>query len=116
MLAQNLSRTVSRQAVRRPFSSTPNRTSRRPVKIVEVGPRDGLQNEKTPLSTELKVELIERLVNVGLMDIEAGSFVSPKWVRFGPNERRALGRTLSRLTRRDSCTSRCRKWRRRPTS
>ncbi|BGP54613.1 hypothetical protein JCM8202v2_002200 [Rhodotorula sphaerocarpa] len=52
----------------------------RPVKIVEVGPRDGLQNEKTPLSTDLKVELIERLVGVGLNDIEAGSFVSPKWV------------------------------------
>jgi hydroxymethylglutaryl-CoA lyase len=56
-------------------------TNARPVKIVEVGPRDGLQNEKTPLSTELKVELIDRLVRVGLNDIEAGSFVSPKWVR-----------------------------------
>ncbi|GAA5975398.1 hypothetical protein JCM10908_005149 [Rhodotorula pacifica] len=55
-------------------------TLAKPVKIVEVGPRDGLQNEKTPLSTELKVELIERLVRVGLRDIEAGSFVSPKWV------------------------------------
>ena len=56
-------------------------TNARPVKIVEVGPRDGLQNEKTPLSTELKVELIDRLARVGLNDIEAGSFVSPKWVR-----------------------------------
>ncbi|GAA5881379.1 hypothetical protein JCM3774_002539 [Rhodotorula dairenensis] len=55
-------------------------TAGRPVKIVEVGPRDGLQNEKTPLSTELKVELIDRLVCVGLADVEAGSFVSPKWV------------------------------------
>ncbi|KWU41289.1 aldolase [Rhodotorula sp. JG-1b] len=55
-------------------------TNARPVKIVEVGPRDGLQNEKTPLSTELKVELIDRLARVGLNDIEAGSFVSPKWV------------------------------------
>ncbi|GJN87648.1 hypothetical protein Rhopal_000603-T1 [Rhodotorula paludigena] len=50
------------------------------VKIVEVGPRDGLQNEKALLSTELKVELIERLVGAGLRDVEAGSFVSPKWV------------------------------------
>ncbi|GEM06600.1 hydroxymethylglutaryl-CoA lyase [Rhodotorula toruloides] len=53
---------------------------RQPIKIVEVGPRDGLQNEKTPLSTELKVELIERLVRSGLRNVEAGSFVSPKWV------------------------------------
>ena len=50
------------------------------VKIVEVGPRDGLQNEKQVLPTELKISLIEKLVNVGLRDVEAGSFVSPKWV------------------------------------
>ncbi|GAA5945744.1 hypothetical protein JCM10213_002706 [Rhodosporidiobolus nylandii] len=50
------------------------------VKLVEVGPRDGLQNEKALLPTALKVELIERLVRAGMRDVEAGSFVSPKWM------------------------------------
>lgn len=50
------------------------------VKIVEVGPRDGLQNEKEPLDTAVKVELIDRLSATGLQFIEATSFVSPKWV------------------------------------
>ena len=50
------------------------------VRIVEVGPRDGLQNEKVSISTETKLELIERLVASGLRDIEATAFVSPKWV------------------------------------
>ncbi|MBK0416665.1 hydroxymethylglutaryl-CoA lyase [Chromobacterium haemolyticum] len=50
------------------------------VKIVEVGPRDGLQNEKQPLSTAVKLELIRRLAASGLRSIEAGAFVSPKWV------------------------------------
>ncbi|KAK9169664.1 hypothetical protein Syun_001804 [Stephania yunnanensis] len=50
------------------------------VKIVEVGPRDGLQNEKNIVPTAVKVELIQRLVSSGLPVIEATSFVSPKWV------------------------------------
>lgn len=50
------------------------------VKIVEVGPRDGLQNETAVLPAAIKVELIERLATAGLTCIEAGSFVSPKWV------------------------------------
>lgn len=50
------------------------------VRIVEVGPRDGLQNEKQFVSTDTKLELIERLAAAGLHDIEATSFVSPKWV------------------------------------
>ncbi|KZW00370.1 aldolase [Exidia glandulosa HHB12029] len=50
------------------------------VRIVEVGPRDGLQNEKTVVSPDVKVELINRLQAAGLPTIEAGSFVSPKWV------------------------------------
>jgi len=50
------------------------------VKIVEVGPRDGLQNEKTVIPTEVKVELIKLLVSSGLPVVEATSFVSPKWV------------------------------------
>lgn len=50
------------------------------VRIVEVGPRDGLQNEKTMVSTADKIELIDRLSATGLQTIEATSFVSPKWV------------------------------------
>ncbi|WP_142125474.1 hydroxymethylglutaryl-CoA lyase [Pseudoxanthomonas sp. 3HH-4] len=50
------------------------------VRIVEVGPRDGLQNEKTLVSTADKVELIDRLSATGLLNIEATSFVSPQWV------------------------------------
>jgi hydroxymethylglutaryl-CoA lyase len=50
------------------------------VRIVEVGPRDGLQNEARRVETAMKVELIERLVAAGLQEIEATSFVSPKWV------------------------------------
>ena len=50
------------------------------VRIVEVGPRDGLQNEKQGISTATKLELIARLTAAGLRDIEVTSFVSPKWV------------------------------------
>ncbi|MFC6415172.1 hydroxymethylglutaryl-CoA lyase [Massilia varians] len=50
------------------------------VKIVEVGPRDGLQNEKEALSAEVKIELVNRLARAGFPNVEAASFVSPKWV------------------------------------
>lgn len=50
------------------------------VKVVEVGPRDGLQNEKSVVATDVKVELINRLSAAGFAQIEATSFVSPKWV------------------------------------
>ncbi|CAA2159026.1 3-hydroxy-3-isohexenylglutaryl-CoA/hydroxy-methylglutaryl-CoA lyase [Methylobacterium brachiatum] len=50
------------------------------VRIVEVGPRDGLQNEPTTIPTAAKVALIEALADAGLTSIEAGSFVSPRWV------------------------------------
>ena len=50
------------------------------VKIVEVGPRDGLQNEAKIVPTEVKIELINRLSETGLAAIEGGSFVSPKWM------------------------------------
>lgn len=50
------------------------------VKIVEVGPRDGLQNEPTPVPAGVKVELIRRLAAAGLPVVEAGAFVSPRWV------------------------------------
>jgi hydroxymethylglutaryl-CoA lyase len=52
----------------------------RRVRIVDVAPRDGLQNEKATVPTEVKVGLIDRLTDAGLPAIEATSFVSPKWV------------------------------------
>lgn len=54
--------------------------SQQHVRIVEVGPRDGLQNEKQTVATATKLELIRRLAAAGLRDIEATAFVSPKWV------------------------------------
>ena len=50
------------------------------VKLVEVGPRDGLQNEKQQVPAAVKVELVHRLQDAGLTEIEVTSFVSPKWV------------------------------------
>ncbi|WLI89117.1 hydroxymethylglutaryl-CoA lyase [Massilia sp. R2A-15] len=52
----------------------------RKVKIVEVGPRDGLQNEKESVPASVKIELVDRLSQAGFLNIEAASFVSPKWV------------------------------------
>ena len=52
----------------------------RRIKMVEVGPRDGLQNEPEAVPPEIRIALIDRLSATGLMAIEAGSFVSPKWV------------------------------------
>jgi hydroxymethylglutaryl-CoA lyase len=50
------------------------------IRIIEVGPRDGLQNEATPIPTEAKLAFIKNLLAAGLNEIEATSFVSPKWV------------------------------------
>ena len=50
------------------------------VKIVEVGPRDGLQNEKQFIEASDKIALINQLSSAGLSYVESGSFVSPKWV------------------------------------
>lgn len=50
------------------------------VKIVDVGPRDGLQNEKAQVPAAVKIELVHRLQDAGLTEIEVTSFVSPKWV------------------------------------
>jgi hydroxymethylglutaryl-CoA lyase len=50
------------------------------VKLVDVGPRDGLQNEKQTVPASIKIELVHRLQNAGLKEIEVTSFVSPKWV------------------------------------
>ena len=52
----------------------------RRVKLIDVGPRDGLQNEKQPVSAAIKIELVQRLQAAGLKEIEVTSFVSPKWV------------------------------------
>lgn len=62
---------------RHAFSTTSIESS---VRLLEVGPRDGLQNIKTTVPTDVKVELIKRLASTGLRNIEATSFVSPKWV------------------------------------
>lgn len=57
-----------------------NKPLHKHVRLVEVGPRDGLQNEPGELPTALKVELIERLAEAGLPAVEATAFVSPKWI------------------------------------
>jgi hydroxymethylglutaryl-CoA lyase len=75
------------------------------VRIVEVGPRDGLQNEAQPISVEVKVKLVELLAEAGLGCIETGSFVNPKWVpqmagseKVFSSLRRVAGVTYSALT------------------
>ena len=50
------------------------------VQLIDVGPRDGLQNEKSPVPAEVKIGLVHRLQDAGLQEIEVTSFVSPKWV------------------------------------
>jgi hydroxymethylglutaryl-CoA lyase len=66
------------------------------VKMVEVGPRDGLQNEAKTVATAVRVELIERLADAGLPVVEAGSFVSPKWVP----QMADTGEVMARIRRR----------------
>jgi hydroxymethylglutaryl-CoA lyase len=78
-------RTITRLAPRTPFPSQTkpyaiSSTAQIPITIVEVGPRDGLQNEKGTVPVDVKVALINRLGRAGMRTIEAGSFVSPKWV------------------------------------
>lgn len=65
------------------------------IAIVEVGPRDGLQNEKTIVSIETKLRLIGRLAAAGAETVEAGAFVSPKWVP----QMAATDEVLARLSR-----------------
>lgn len=71
-------------AFRAPLSirrfATESRLATDHVRIVEVGPRDGLQNEKKSIPMETKMELIQRLAKTGVTTIEAGSFVPAKWV------------------------------------
>ena len=52
----------------------------RDVRIYEVGPRDGLQNEATPISTDAKLRFVDLLADAGLLEIEATSFVSPRGI------------------------------------
>lgn len=66
------------------------------VRIVEMGPRDGLQNEPVPVPLDTKVELVERLSATGLPAIEVGAFVSPKWVP----QMAGSAEVLARITRR----------------
>ena len=66
------------------------------VTLVEVGPRDGLQNETQPVATPLKIELIERLVQAGIRKLEAAAFVSPKWVPQMADGAEVLGRVTRR--------------------
>jgi hydroxymethylglutaryl-CoA lyase len=63
-----------------PLNKQLNKKLNKKVRLVEVGPRDGLQNEKNFISLDDKIQLIEGLAEAGLTHIEAGSFVSPKWV------------------------------------
>ena len=51
------------------------------VQLVEVGPRDGLQNEKVTVPTEIKIEFVEGLVDAGATHVEVTSFVDPRWIR-----------------------------------
>src|SRR4051812_16050511 len=67
------------------------------IRLVEVGPRDGLQNEAETVPVEVKVALIEQLAEAGLRAIEAGSFVSPRWVP----QMADTAEVLARLKRRD---------------
>jgi len=66
------------------------------VKIVEVGPRDGLQNEKEAVSAAVKIELVDRLSRAGFANIEAAAFVSPKWVP----QMATSGEVMAGITRR----------------
>lgn len=67
------------------------------VKIVEVGPRDGLQNEKQIISASVKVELVDRLTQAGFLNIEAASFVSPKWVPQMATSNEVMARIFRKL-------------------
>lgn len=71
---------VARRLSFKPINFTAMNTLPKHVKIVEVGPRDGLQNEPRPLPAAVKCALITQLADAGIRFIEAGSFVNPKWV------------------------------------
>lgn len=96
MMQRPAARLLSRSALR-PLagrSLATHAAPKRDVRIVEVGPRDGLQNEKGVIPVATKIELVRRLAGTGLQTIEAGSFVSPKWT---PQVSRARRITLVTL-------------------
>ncbi|KAI9820726.1 MAG: hypothetical protein M1827_005096 [Pycnora praestabilis] len=95
--ANSFSRVCRRSSLicRRAFASNTRRPAEQ-VRIVEVGPRDGLQNEKNIISLETKIELIERLTRTGLRDIEAGAFVAPKWTPQMANSSQILEHILTK--------------------
>jgi hydroxymethylglutaryl-CoA lyase len=72
----------------------------RTVKIVEVGPRDGLQNEKESVPALVKIELVDRLTRAGFVNVEAASFVSPKWVP----QMATSAEVMAGITRREGTT------------
>ncbi|KAK0260764.1 hypothetical protein LTS09_004539 [Friedmanniomyces endolithicus] len=95
MSLRPLSRRAYRHLSQRTFSSSTRALLADHVRIIEVGPRDGLQNEKTSIPVETKVELVRRLAKTGLQTIEAGSFSHPKWVPQMAASDRVLSSTLS---------------------
>ncbi|KAL7819758.1 P-loop containing nucleoside triphosphate hydrolase protein [Trichoderma gracile] len=101
LLRSSLCRACRRSSpllVRRGFATAgrAQASSDNKVKIVEVGPRDGLQNEKKAIPLATKIELIERLARTGLTTIEAGSFVAPKWVPQMANSSEIMEHILQR--------------------
>jgi hydroxymethylglutaryl-CoA lyase len=70
---------VARRQLLRSFSTSKPRSADH-ARIVEVGPRDGLQNEKKSIPLQTKIELVNRLAKTGVTHMEAGSFVPAKWV------------------------------------
>ncbi|KAK3683524.1 hypothetical protein B0T22DRAFT_468099, partial [Podospora appendiculata] len=94
--SQGNARLFATASAERPSQSSPSPPLDNRVKLVEVGPRDGLQNEKTIIPLATKINLIERLARTGLSTIEAGSFVSPKWVPQMNNSSEILEHILER--------------------
>ena len=82
-------------AIKRCFS-TINPSNKGFVKIVDVSPRDGLQNEKKPVSTETKLKLIDKLTQANVPSIECTAFVSPRWVPQMADAKQVLPAVLSK--------------------
>ena len=77
-ITSRFSPAVRRQLLRSFSTSRPHSADH--ARIVEVGPRDGLQNEKKSIPLQTKIELVNRLAKTGVTHMEAGSFVPAKWV------------------------------------
>src|SRR5260370_9600036 len=90
LLSYGIFSRVSASMASRPVEANMNYPSK--VRVVEVGPRDGLQNEAKPVSVEAKVRLIDALSAAGHSAVEAGSFVSPQWVPHIANTDQVMAR------------------------